>query len=202
MTHCGCHSRTPLAGFTPGRLTGCPTTTLGHDMQRYPTICQSFSGSTLSETPQQYPLTILWYLHGNTVLPICCLCVEQAAHTESHSFRAAECHPVGTGCNRGRAMSNKRNQTADPNQPLVYQIRIKGHLGSQWADWFGGAAITLGRQRRHAFDLPRGRSGRPARIAQEGARFGECSWCRSIASNQVRRMTLRRQPVVGPAAYR
>ncbi len=40
-------------------------------------------------------------------------------------------------------MSNKRNQTADPNQPLVYQIRIKGHLGPQWTDWFGDATITL-----------------------------------------------------------
>ncbi len=26
---------------------------------------------------------------------------------------------------------------------MVYQIRIKGHLGRQWADWFEGLAITL-----------------------------------------------------------
>jgi hypothetical protein len=26
---------------------------------------------------------------------------------------------------------------------MVYQIRIKGHLGSQWADWFNGLTITL-----------------------------------------------------------
>ena len=26
---------------------------------------------------------------------------------------------------------------------MVYQIRIKGHLGCQWADWFGGLTITL-----------------------------------------------------------
>ena len=31
----------------------------------------------------------------------------------------------------------------DPNQPMIYQIRIKGHLGPQWRDWFGGLAITL-----------------------------------------------------------
>jgi hypothetical protein len=24
----------------------------------------------------------------------------------------------------------------------IYQIRIKGHLGHQWADWFGGLTIT------------------------------------------------------------
>ena len=28
-------------------------------------------------------------------------------------------------------------------QPLVYQIRIKGHLGRQWTNWFGGLTITL-----------------------------------------------------------
>ena len=26
---------------------------------------------------------------------------------------------------------------------MVYQIRIAGHLGPQWRDWFGGLAITL-----------------------------------------------------------
>ena len=31
----------------------------------------------------------------------------------------------------------------DLNQPMVYQLRIKGHLGPKWADWFGGMAITL-----------------------------------------------------------
>ena len=40
-------------------------------------------------------------------------------------------------------MSNKLNSQIDPGQPTVYQIRIKGHLGCQWTDWFGGLAITL-----------------------------------------------------------
>ena len=26
---------------------------------------------------------------------------------------------------------------------MVYQIRIKGHLGPQWTDWFDGLIITL-----------------------------------------------------------
>lgn len=26
---------------------------------------------------------------------------------------------------------------------MVYQIRIKGHLGAQWTDWFEGLTITL-----------------------------------------------------------
>ena len=40
-------------------------------------------------------------------------------------------------------MTQKRNPKMNPGQPIVYQIRIKGHLGSQWADWFEGLAITL-----------------------------------------------------------
>jgi hypothetical protein len=40
-------------------------------------------------------------------------------------------------------MSNNLNPKIDPGQPTVYQIRIKGHLSSQWTDWFGGLSITL-----------------------------------------------------------
>jgi hypothetical protein len=29
------------------------------------------------------------------------------------------------------------------DQPMVYQIRVKGHLGPQWTDWFGDVTITL-----------------------------------------------------------
>ena len=28
------------------------------------------------------------------------------------------------------------------DQPMVYQIRIEGHLGPQWTAWFGGLSIT------------------------------------------------------------
>src|SRR5256712_13408102 len=47
------------------------------------------------------------------------------------------------GHKRDRVMSNEINSEIDPGQPTVYQIRIKGHLGRQWTDWFGGLAITL-----------------------------------------------------------
>jgi hypothetical protein len=40
-------------------------------------------------------------------------------------------------------MPNENNSDIDPAQPLGYQIRLKGHLGRQWTDWFGGLAITL-----------------------------------------------------------
>ena len=40
-------------------------------------------------------------------------------------------------------MANDMNSKSDLGQPLAYQIRIKGHLGDQWTDWFDGLAITL-----------------------------------------------------------
>lgn len=40
-------------------------------------------------------------------------------------------------------MSNKNDPTKNPSQPVIYQIRIKGQLDSQWADWFEGLSITL-----------------------------------------------------------
>jgi hypothetical protein len=39
-------------------------------------------------------------------------------------------------------MSNERIPQSVPSQPTVYQIRIAGHLGSQWADWFDGVTIV------------------------------------------------------------
>ena len=40
-------------------------------------------------------------------------------------------------------MSNEINSEMDPGQPMVSQIRIKGHLGRAWTDWFGGLTIRL-----------------------------------------------------------
>jgi hypothetical protein len=40
-------------------------------------------------------------------------------------------------------MSNELNSQPDSFQSVVYQIRIKGHLDSQWSDWFEGLTITL-----------------------------------------------------------
>ena len=39
-------------------------------------------------------------------------------------------------------MSNEFGHKTDPNQPLVYQIRIEGLLEDQWADAFGGMTIS------------------------------------------------------------
>jgi hypothetical protein len=40
-------------------------------------------------------------------------------------------------------MSNILIPKSDPDQPVIYEIRIKGHLGHQWTDWFGGLTLTL-----------------------------------------------------------
>lgn len=39
-------------------------------------------------------------------------------------------------------MSGTFNPESDPDQPVIYQIRIKGHLGHQWTNWFEGLIIT------------------------------------------------------------
>ena len=40
-------------------------------------------------------------------------------------------------------MPNNANSKSNQHQAMLYQIRIKGHLGDQWAEWFGGLIITL-----------------------------------------------------------
>jgi hypothetical protein len=40
-------------------------------------------------------------------------------------------------------MSNKLTPQPDSVQPTIFQIRLKGHLGREWTDWFGGLTITL-----------------------------------------------------------
>lgn len=40
-------------------------------------------------------------------------------------------------------MSSKRSSDDNADDPMVYQIRIKGHLGRQRIDWFAGLTITL-----------------------------------------------------------
>ena len=50
---------------------------------------------------------------------------------------------VLTGHARDRVMSNEINSESEKAQLMIYQIRIKGHLGCEWTDWFEGLAITL-----------------------------------------------------------
>ena len=40
-------------------------------------------------------------------------------------------------------MSNTHGTDDQVNQPVIYQIRVQGHLGRQWADRFEELSITL-----------------------------------------------------------
>lgn len=40
-------------------------------------------------------------------------------------------------------MPNKHHSKTQANEPMPYQIRIKGHLDGQWAGWFEGLSIML-----------------------------------------------------------
>jgi hypothetical protein len=39
-------------------------------------------------------------------------------------------------------MLHENNSSHEKAQPMIYQIRIKGHLDRKWADWFCGLRIT------------------------------------------------------------
>ena len=62
-------------------------------------------------------------LCGATVSRLCCLHMEHVARTGASSSRPY------------RSMVNKRNRQWDPAKPMVYHIRLTGHLGPQWTDW-------------------------------------------------------------------
>ena len=40
-------------------------------------------------------------------------------------------------------MSMELDTQHEALQPTIYQIRIRGHLDSQWTDWFGGLTVSL-----------------------------------------------------------
>jgi hypothetical protein len=40
-------------------------------------------------------------------------------------------------------MPSEHRPAWNADQFMVYQIRVKGHLGREWADWFDGLTITL-----------------------------------------------------------
>jgi hypothetical protein len=40
-------------------------------------------------------------------------------------------------------MLNELSSESHSDQPMIYQIKIKGYLGDQWANWFDGLEITL-----------------------------------------------------------
>jgi hypothetical protein len=39
-------------------------------------------------------------------------------------------------------MSQTPNPAADPGQPMIYEVRIQGHLSNRWEAWFEHMTIT------------------------------------------------------------
>lgn len=39
-------------------------------------------------------------------------------------------------------MTENLHPRTNPGQPVIYQIRIKGHMGRQWTAWFEGMTIS------------------------------------------------------------
>lgn len=39
-------------------------------------------------------------------------------------------------------MAEQGRRTPRPDRPTYYEIRIAGHLGVEWMEWFGGLTIT------------------------------------------------------------
>ena len=73
-------------------------------------------------------------------------------------------------------MPNELNSPSNLSEPLVYQIRLKGQLGSEWADWFEGLTITLDEDGDTLLTGPGDRSGRIAWITQKSARSGNATY--------------------------
>jgi hypothetical protein len=42
----------------------------------------------------------------------------------------------------GHARQTSQKSEADCTPPVVYQIRVRSHLGLDWTDWFEGLTIT------------------------------------------------------------
>ncbi len=59
----------------------------------------------------------------------------------SKTTRRRVLHPPGGPAVSG-PLPGMTPPPANLNPPLMYQIRIKGHLGLQWSDWFDCLTIT------------------------------------------------------------
>ena len=40
-------------------------------------------------------------------------------------------------------MSDENEPSPEAGRPVAYEIRVRGHLGSGWSDWFTGLHVTL-----------------------------------------------------------
>ena len=49
-------------------------------------------------------------------------------------------------------MSKKPDSATHAVQPMIYEIRLKGHLGREWTDWFDGMAVHQWRDCKNLLD--------------------------------------------------
>jgi len=40
-------------------------------------------------------------------------------------------------------MTDEQQLNPEVNQQMIYQFKLKGHLGQQWMNWFEGLTVTL-----------------------------------------------------------
>ena len=71
----------------------------------------------------------------------------QADHNDTPEPYFGICSPIPprgyAPCTRHDGYQRYGVMANELDRPMVYQIRINGHLGPKWADWFGGMTITL-----------------------------------------------------------
>ena len=79
-------------------------------------------------------------------------------------------------------MANNPDATTNLSQPAIYQIRLKGHLGVQWADWFEGLAITLAEDGETLLTGPVVTRLRCMGCSRKCV-ISACHWSRSVLSN-------------------
>jgi hypothetical protein len=66
-----------------------------------------------------------------------------ALHDRTSQLRNSRSRTTRSDLLREEAgMANERLPTRDSGEPVVYQLRVKGHLGAQWGAWFGGMTVT------------------------------------------------------------
>jgi hypothetical protein len=85
-------------------------------------------------------------------------------------------------------MTNEQSQVTDLEGPTVYEIRIRGHLGSEWTDWFDGLTIQLGEEGQTVLTGP---------VADQAALHGLLKKVRDVGLPLISVVSLKSDPLEG-----
>jgi hypothetical protein len=80
-------------------------------------------------------------------------------------------------------MASDLPSTLGPDEAADYQFRLKGHLGPEWAGWFGGLAIT---------QEPNGETLVTGRVADQAALHGLLRKVRDLGMTLISVMVVER----------